>query len=408
MNVVLFGEAGAGKTTTLDMYAMKVAASEHQDWLPLFLPLTKIIDSSNKITTNTLEAASALENEIIRYFKANNLVTNKEEFRDTLSKKGRVIFLFDGVDEISKSSPWVINAIPQLAQSYPNSQIIISSRLTENQLDHMDFLKLTLMPFDDEQLIKFISAWFTDDKSKIGLINEHLVSNANISKIIRTPLLATILCVLAESNVPLPTSELSLYKERLKLLLGHYDVHKGIRRQESHNDILEVIARKIAFSFHSSEKRMATIDAIIGISIGALSMKYEKTAIETAVNELCDPCNILIPMSTNGEWGFGHLRYQEHLVAEELIRNRGVEIEPYLTSSWWRSVLVLFSQMTDDFENIFTTHLLTTGHIGPAFDTLKAMISVRPKKESTELMKLLNNHKLMDAQDSEPFYEEEN
>lgn len=102
---------------------------------------------------------------------------------------------------------------------------------------------------------------------------------------------------------------------------------------------MEAVARKIAFGLHSRIKRMAFFDEIKEISIEALSTKFEKSAIETAVNELCDPCNILVPMSVQGEWGFGHLRYQEHLVAEELIRNRGIEIEPLLTSDWWRSVL---------------------------------------------------------------------
>lgn len=407
MNVVLFGEAGAGKTTTLDMYAMKVAESEHQDWLPLYLPLTKIIGRTDNKNFDEIDAVSLLEDEIIRYFNANNLITNKEEFRNMLSKKGRVIFLLDGVDEISKSSPWMVDAIPKLMQSYPNSQFIISSRLTESQLDRVDFLKLTLMPFDDEQLKKFVSAWFVDNGKKVSLINEHLASNANISTIVKTPLLATILCVLAENNVPLPTSELSLYKERLKLLLGHYDVHKGIKRQESHHDVLEAVARKIAFGLHSRIKRMAFFDEIKEISIEALSTKFEKSAIETAVNELCDPCNILVPMSVQGEWGFGHLRYQEHLVAEELIRNRGIEIEPLLTSDWWRSVLILFSQLTDDFENIFTNRILSAGHIGAAHSSLRAMIDVRPKKERKELLQLLNRHTKMDDLDSEEFDEEE-
>lgn len=400
MNVVLYGDAGAGKTTTLDMYAMKIAESSQQEWLPLYLPLTKIVGSSSaEKQTASCDALTILEDEIVKYFNTNNLATTKADFRNMLSKKSRVIFLLDGVDEVIRNTPWIVEAITKLQQSYTNSQLIISSRISGSHLDHINFLKLTLLPFDNEQLFKFISAWFDTDNDKVDLIKKHLSNNTQILNIVRTPLLATILCVLAENNVPLPTGELSLFKERLKLLLGHYDIHKGIKRQKSHHDLLEIVARKIAFGLQSKTKRMLRIDDIKAISINALSSKYGKAEIELAVDELCDPCNILVPMSIQGEWGFGHLRYQEHLVAEELVRNRGIEIEPLLNSSWWKSVLVLFAQMTDDFENIFSGHILTTGHIGDAADTLQAMIAVRPKKERNELLLLLKQHKVMDALD---------
>ena len=67
----------------------------------------------------------------------------------------------------------------------------------------------------------------------------------------------------------------------------------------------------------------------------------------------------------------------------------------------------MFSQMTDDFENIFNEHLLSAGHIGEAYESLRAMISVRPINECNTFMRLLNRHKKMDDLDSEQFEEEE-
>lgn len=407
MNIILFGDAGAGKTTTLDMYALKTAESDHQGWLPLFLPLTKIVERTDKPSDHNNDHVDLLEKCIVRYFIKNNLVTSREELRAVLEKKERVVFLFDGFDEVSKSSPWLANAIPQLSRFYPNSQIIISTRLTGEQLNGVDFLKLTLMPFDEAQLERFITAWFQGNTEKVNLISKHLNANSQVSAVVKTPLLATILCILAENSVPLPTSELSLYKERLKLLLGHYDIHKGIKRQESTSELLEEVARKIAFGLHSSIKRMNHVGELIEISTRSLATKYETKAIELAVKELCDPCNVLIPMSVQGEWGFGHLRYQEHLVAEELIRNRGIEIDPYLTIEWWRSALVLFAKLTDDFESLFTKYIISASHIGNAHATIKAMILARPKRERDELMLLLRQHKKMDDQAPAPYDQDE-
>lgn len=396
-NVILYGEAGGGKTTTLEMYAMKKAESGNSDWLPLFLPLTKIIGRSDIENNFEDNALSLLEEKIIQHLNANKLSISKINFRDILVKRNKVIFLLDGLDEVIRTSPWIVKAITDLPQIYPNAQLIISSRISSDHLDHIEFLKLTLLPFDDEQLVKFISAWFDHDKNKAEPIRDHLRKNSGMLAIVKTPLLATIFCILAEYKVPLPTSEINLYKERLKLLLGHYDTHKGVRRQETHHELLEEVARKTAFAFQSRTKRMATIDEIKGFSIQALSNKYSKDAITTAVDELCNPCSILVPMSINqGEWGFGHLRFQEHLAAEELVKNRGIEIEPLLTTAWWRSVLILFAQMTDDFEVIFNKHILTHGIIGGAYKSLRAMISARPEVERNGLLRLLENHKNID------------
>lgn len=128
MNIILFGDAGAGKTTTLDMYALKTAESDHQGWLPLFLPLTKIVERTDEPSSHNNDYVELLEKCIVRYFIRNNLVKSREDFIAVLEKKERVVFLFDGFDEVSKSSPWLANAIPQLTHFYPNSPVLCSKR----------------------------------------------------------------------------------------------------------------------------------------------------------------------------------------------------------------------------------------------------------------------------------------
>ncbi len=91
-------------------------------------------------------------------------------------------------------------------------------------------------------------------------------------------------------------------------------------------------------------------------------MESRKKNITQAVEELIDPCNILIPMTINGEYGFGHLRFQEYLAATELVSNRGIDVNPLMKQSWWRDTLVLFSQLTDNIEFIINS-LVTAGPI---------------------------------------------
>ena len=67
----------------------------------------------------------------------------------------------------------------------------------------------------------------------------------------------------------------------------------------------------------------------------------------------------------------------------------------------------MFSQMTDDIENILYEHIISSGHIGEAYESLRAIISARPINERDSFMQLLNKHKKMDDFDFEEVGDEE-
>lgn len=404
INVAILGEAGAGKSTTLEMYARQANAENYKDKLTLYLPLTKIIDPYKKSDLQPLEL---LESGILKYLnqKKSSALTN-DDFKKAIKHYQESTFIFDGVDEVVKSTPQILQAINSFSKEYKTSQIIISSRLGGNYLSEIKFLTVTVLPFTDEQLFDFINGWFSNEPGKIAPIRSHLISNPLVMDVVRNPLLATILCVLADNNIPLPTKEISLYKERTKLLFGHYDIHKKAIRVESHHELLEDVARKIAFKLHSSNKRMETKDRLTEMAIDALKLSsYTKLQIETAVNELATACNVIFEMSSNEEYGFGHLRFQEHLAAEEIVKNRGVEIPPLLTSPWWRSVMVLFAQMTDNLVSILDDQLQKHAGLGPATETIQAMVNVRTPEESKIIQTLIDKYKKIDEMENPDYWD---
>jgi hypothetical protein len=204
-----------------------------------------------------------------------------------------------------------------------------------------------------------------------------------------------------------------MYAERLKLLLGHYDVHKKTKRLLSSNSILEIVARKLAFYLHSKNKRSAALISLEDAAVFILrkqSQNFAESQVRTAVRELVDPCNILVPMTEDGEFGFDHLRYQEHLAATELSQNRGIDLRPMLTSLWWRSVLVLFARMTDEIQYIFAEVLEKESEILKYHGTLLAMASTKNSSEQRYLKGLLADHSKLDLLGSslKEFYEYDN
>ena len=113
------------------------------------------------------------------------------------------------------------------------------------------------------------------------------------------------------------------------------------------------LAQKIAFQLHYKGLRGESKTKLKEIAVKEAMRMYSKDEARTAVEELIDPCNILVPMTEDGEFGFGHLRYQEHLAAKELLSNRGIKISPFLDQSWWHGTLILFSQMNTNLIWLF-------------------------------------------------------
>lgn len=402
MDIAVFADAGAGKTTSLQAYAKRKLENPNESELYLFIPLARSITALEKKVPShqTIHEVDKLELALLHYLQSIGFDITITSFLQELNSK-KIIFLLDGLDEAIKRASWLFDAIPRLKLRYPKSQIIISSRMSEEYLSKIPFLGITLLPFTEEQRSYFIQSWFKETGSnKADQIINHLSKHNELADIIRNPLLATIICVLSENDVPLPNNEVRLYEERMRLLLGHYDLHKRVSRIKSHQSDLELVARKLAYFLHRSATRSAEPEQLKAVAISELKSVLGKKKVELAIQELIDTCNVLVPMTDEGQLGFGHLRYQEYLAACELSHNRGISILPLLHQNWWRGALVLFAQMTDNIEFLIEEAVISS-KISEVYETLDAMLSVRSTQDKIYLGQLIKKHASLDAYDAD-------
>ena len=131
-----------------------------------------------------------------------------------------------------------IEAINIFKNKFNNIQLLISSRDCVSYLSEINFLGITLMPFSETQLYCFIQAWFKDKNPELSEVIIQNIKTKKISDIVRTPLLATLLCDLAEKGIDIPSSESEIFTKRLELLCGSYDTYKDIKRTKLSQSIL--------------------------------------------------------------------------------------------------------------------------------------------------------------------------
>ncbi|WP_434585368.1 NACHT domain-containing protein [Klebsiella sp. R390] len=392
-DIAVYGSAGAGKTTTLQMYARKLELEGNRGYI--YLPLNRFLNKVDMNIESKSKNYDILMSMILISKSLEPVRENIEKLEIHLRSKKRNKIILDGLDEAYVKFPGIIEAINFFKSKFDNIQLIISSRDCVSYLSEINFLGITLMPFSEPQLYSFIQAWFKDKNQALSEVMIDNIKAKKISDIIRTPLLATLLCDLAEKGIDIPSSESEIFTKRLELLCGSYDTFKDIKRTRLSQSILIKASHKIAFAMHSKTLRAATKQELVSFLVRDSSFNYEESTCSLAVAELIDPCNILIFDPISETFSFGHLRYQEHLASLELMQNRSIEIIHYLKNDWWRGALCLYAQCCE-FSILLEEFTLKYTNIKPALITLREMVKFRPEKERRHLNELVNNYEHSD------------
>lgn len=416
VDIAIYGGAGVGKTTTLQVYAEQQQKYTCRNiiYIPLnrvYQRIKPILDSKDGV--EILKDPDFLKDD--EFYKNLDFLKNRDFLKSQLILKmillskdipateeylaqardllpGDVTLILDGLDEVYTSIPEIIDAIEEFKGNFPKSQMIISSRDCVSYLNEISFLGITLLPFTREQLNKFISGWLTDETKYNALIKK--IDTLNLYEHIKTPLIATITCALFEKGVRVPSNECAIYSERIKLLTGHYDFHKGITRQKQSSEHLIKCASTIAFVMQERNVRTLPREDILEILRSRLLSVFTDELLQLCLKELIDPCNVIVIDRVTNALSFGHFRFQEHLAAQEIKTNRGINVIDYISTDWWRGTLGLYAQDTD-FEHIFEEIYAKEGTIVHAESTLKFMINSAPVNKRRHLGDFYINYKKM-------------
>ena len=398
IDVLLSGNAGSGKSTTLEMFARRRFECRKKNEEIIFLPLMKV---STNIANDNRDPLISFCDEIARLFRSAQPGVTQKFIMDRINTASQLVLIFDGIDEASGLIGWLLHLITAIRQLKNGAvQIIASSRFGVIELENAGLIQIQLLPFRPEQVKRFVSEYLCNDPTLSEEVIQHLNRHPTMFSVAQTPMMSTILCVLAKNGVVLPETKNALYKERFELLWGAYDAKKQVHRVRSSRSCLEDVSKKVAYYLHEKRIRSAPRKDILLYIYDALNRKYHLEFIENALKELEQPCNVLLK-DFDEKIGFGHLSYQEYLVSEELYSNRHGDIVAHLNDPWWRGVLVLTAMKTEDIGEIIEDRIIQMGVIGNAAATLKAMVEVCDTKQANILGNFLRSQERLDYMDDD-------
>ncbi len=380
---VLLGDPGAGKSTLLQYLALNWAEKELGE--REFSPLPLLIEL--RIYARDKEEKKCKD--FLEFFHQGNLFCHLNQLSLHYKlKKGQIIVLFDGLDEVfdPKLRQEIVTDIKRFSIDYPKNQIIVTSRwlgYKAEELSHAGFEHFMLQDLDKDQIKNFIQRWHDlafqnrEDKSvKQKRLQKAITESKAIRELAGNPLLLTMMAVLNRTQ-ELPRDRPKLYERASEVLLHQWDFEtkEGLTEPELKKYLYNIdlrdkkeILRSVANGMQAGEKGLAA-NLIYREDLESILAKYlEDTGIpKRDASDLSDLIiqqlryrNFVLCSLGGNAFAFVHRTFLEYFCASEFYERfkkrglvGGITLEglkkevfgKHFSDSSWREVLCLLIGM---------------------------------------------------------------
>ena len=376
--LVILGDPGSGKTTHLKRLLIwcltegSVSLGLDADLVPVFLPLRRLDNPTTTIDRfieTQIDAQLGLE----------------PGFGKRLLARGRLLLLFDGLDEVADPGRRAVVArwIERVFTSHSTCVPVVTCRFAgygaqgadraEVRLD-AKFLELHVRPLDPDQRDTFVRNWYrivetglAADRSSgeqigrqradalIAALATRDFRTTRLTEMISNPLLLANLCLVHRDRGVLPKGRVRLYEECVDVLLERWREGKELAVNVSAEQGRRALQPVAAWLHGENGRTRAPAAALAAVLEPALKAVRWTSGDSTAfLRTVRDESGLLTGWGAD-EFGFMHLGFQEYLTACEL-RRRALEpggdaeavyaeLAGRYGDSWWQEVLLLLVSM---------------------------------------------------------------
>lgn len=332
---VLYGEPGAGKTTSVKKI-----------FLDYFINRPKELESFGYILILRLNNINSLNEEIDELFylkmilKSFNIIPNKEG-KNPISKQQefellfylvvdflesvQILLIFDGFDEINNehAKRTLVNVLKRFSSRLEKSKFILTCRCGAFDYYIENTKEFEIAPFTNDQIQYFIRNWF-DKKSMSENFYNTLLKKTYLETA-RRPLNLSHLCAIYERELVIPDKPKTIYEKIIFLLLEKWDSERGIFRKSKYSNFKT--DRKIDFLSRFSYEITVVCNTVV----------FDRNLISLVYETICDDFNLpkneslevikeiishngLIKQESYGSYIFSHKSLQEYFVANYILK----------------------------------------------------------------------------------------
>jgi hypothetical protein len=342
-NIIILGQPGAGKTTSMkrifQMFTNQELTSKFS--YPLLIKLRELKDydysifnflsKQLNIKIETYQDTDVITEDSIRKTVTKIFKTHFWEDFDLYSRffslffnTNKILLIIDGYDEVPPASQKNINReLKSLAQSLKASKFVLTSRGSDYQLELQNSTVLEICPLDHLQLKEFARNWLSDQKTSDHFLKQ-IVNSPYYDALIR-PLTLSHLCAIYERIGRIPEKPKTVHRKVVSLLIEEWDEQRQITRDSKYQNFeqdrkFEFLAN-FAFSLTVKfEKTIFTRSQLIDIYNSIYqNFGLPKEDLKNVIKEIETHTGIIVSVGQD-QYEFTHKSTQEYLTAEHLIR----------------------------------------------------------------------------------------
>lgn len=335
-NIILLGQPGAGKTTSVKKIFVELIQKKYETYKTFNFPLVIKLKDFNNLQPSKYIFLEVILNKLGFYIESITANSNRFNsifehiFKDFIERLS-ILLILDGFDEISNKDikSEVVSNLRIISQSITNSKFILTSRSADYDVHIENGSEYELCSLTQEQVELFVKNWIVDEskpesnKTAAGLF-EKLKQSPYWDATIR-PLTLAHLCALQERNNSIPDRPKSIYKKIIHLLLEDWSNQRSIPRESNYAKF--TVERKMDFlSRFAYELTIVVNDSKFDSNL--LHQIYKQIAPEFdlpiedskhVVNEIESHSGLII-QTGHDSFEFAHKSLQEYLVSDFLAK----------------------------------------------------------------------------------------
>jgi formylglycine-generating enzyme required for sulfatase activity/energy-coupling factor transporter ATP-binding protein EcfA2 len=353
--LIVLGDPGSGKSTFLKFLALVLATGQGgslglQGRLPVLLPLAAY---ANVIAEEEIR----LDRFIAWYYEQRGVDVPLSGVLERAFKKGSVLFLLDGLDEVRDTSlrNTVVERVRDCYTTHrpAGNKFVITSRIVgyrEVRPQAEGLAECTLVDFEDEEIQDFVEKWTAaveraaSGDTSLAVMEaererEELLDAANRNPGVRSlaanPLLLTILAVMKRQGVTLPERRTELYQTYVETLLRSWNLVRSLAGRSTRDldmvETLKVLA-PLALRMHETSPGVGLVKEWdlhreLERIYQARGNDHPEEATRHFLEDVRDHAALLLDRGGR-QYGFIHVTFQEYLAAVALAQKGQQEIRP--------------------------------------------------------------------------------